>query len=117
MRLKDDIDLAVSTLPRRGESGANFCRMVPVVVNHGHARSLPSNLKSPIHTPEIFQRLLNIRYGNVESDADRNRCRRIQRVVHTGNVKAKFAEIAATILDGKTTDLWRHGCPRPCRAP
>src|SRR5947207_1734286 len=117
MRLKDDMYLAVSTLPRRGESSANFCRMVSVVVNHGHARSLPANLKSPIHTPEIFKRLLNIRHGNVEPDADRNRCRRIQHVVHTGNVKAKFTEIAATILDAKTTSLWGHGCPGPCRAP
>src|SRR5437764_12255153 len=99
MRLKDDMDLAVSTLPRRGEGVANFCRMMPVVVNHGHARSLPANLKSPIHTPEIFQCLLNIRHGNVEPDADRNSCRRIQHVVHSVNVKAKFTEIAATILD------------------
>src|SRR5437588_7061222 len=117
MRLKDDMDLAVSTLPRRGESGANFCRMMPVIVNHGHASCVAANLKTPIHTAKVFEGLLNVRHGNVEPDADRNRCRRIQHVVHSGNVKAKFAEIAATILDGKTTNLWGHGCPRPCRAP
>src|SRR5436305_12759790 len=111
MRLKDDMDLAVSTLARGSQRGANFCRMVSVVVNHGHARSLPSNLKSPIHTPEIFQRLLNIRRGNVEPDADRNRSRRIQHVVHTGNLKAKFAEIAAPILDAKTNNFRGHGYP------
>ena len=46
MRLKDNVDLAEATLPRRSQRGADLRGMMSVVVDHGHAVALIRSIES-----------------------------------------------------------------------
>src|SRR5215475_305963 len=101
MRLKDDMNLAISALFCRRQRGANLRRMMAVIVNHGYSCNLPANLEATIHSAEIFERFLYLRYGDVQADSDGNGCSGIQYVVDTRNVQAETAEIVTAIVHAK----------------
>ena len=93
MRLEDHVDLAVSALAGRGQRRPNLGGMVAVVVDDADAAGFAAQLKAAVHAAKVFQRLADMVDRNVQADADGYRGGRIQNVVKSGNVQAKFAEI------------------------
>src|SRR5256885_666852 len=93
MRLEYDVNFAISALLSRSQCGANFCGMMAVVVDHGDSCDLSANLESTVYASEIFQGLLDLWHGNIQSHSDRNRRGCVQYIVQAGHVQAKFAEV------------------------
>ncbi len=101
VRLKDDMNFAKPARPRRRQRGLNLRRMVPVIVNHAHARSPPAQLKAPVNSAELVEPGANRLHANIQPHAHRNRRRRIQNVVHSRHMQRELAQIFLAITDGK----------------
>ena len=99
--LEDDVNLAISALASGGKRGADFGRVMAVVVDDGDASCLPAELKAAIHAAKSFERFANAGDGNVESDANGDGSGRVQDVVQTRDVEMEFAEIFAAKLYGE----------------
>ena len=88
MGLEDDVDLAVSALPRGGQRGANFGGMMAVVVDHADAGSLSLATGSGGRRRESSPARCESGRADVKADADGDRGGGIQHVVHAGNMQA-----------------------------
>src|SRR5580658_6127996 len=64
MRLEDDVNLAKTALPRRGQRGLDLSGMVPVIVDHTHARVAPAQLEAPVNAAELVERRANLLDAN-----------------------------------------------------
>ena len=67
MRLKDHVDPVIARLPCGVQRGANFRRVVAVVVDHIHPASTPFQLKPSIHSAKVAQRLRNVFAGQPQA--------------------------------------------------
>ena len=91
MRLEDNVNTAESALPSRSQRGANFRRMVTVIVNHADSRRCAFELEAAIHAAKGFERGANLFRGNIKRDADCYSGGCIQNVMHAGHMQRELA--------------------------
>ena len=84
--LENNVDTAESALARSGESGANLCGVVAVVIDHGHAVDTALELKATVYSVESGQTLADLVDWNIQADTDGNRRGRVPDVVFAGHV-------------------------------
>ena len=87
------MDAFVAARFRRGEGGANFRRMMSVIVNDGDAVRFAAHFEAAPDAGELFQAFANHIGLHAEFDGRRNGRCRVQDVVVAGNIQMKFAQI------------------------
>src|SRR4029077_15471974 len=70
--LKNDVDFAEATLPRRRQRGANLGRVWAVVIDHADACSFAPQLEATVNAAEVFEGGADADGRDVETDSDRN---------------------------------------------
>src|ERR1700722_14322387 len=66
MRLEDDMYASESALSSARESGPNFGRVMPVIVNHANASGFALELKAPVHAAKPVKSRTDLFDRNVE---------------------------------------------------
>src|SRR4051794_6685366 len=85
MRLKNDMNAFEAALPCGGESGADLCGVMSVIVNDADSANLAFELEAAIDSTKFFERATDVVWLHVEADADGDGSSRVQNVVHAGN--------------------------------
>src|ERR1700733_9373055 len=92
VRLKYDVDLAKTALPRSRQRRPDFRGMMAVIVDHAYTVNRPSQLETTIHSAEVFKSRSNLLDADVKANAHGNRGRSVQHVVYSRHMEAKLAQ-------------------------
>src|SRR5271165_3374153 len=95
MRLKDDVDAAVVTVAGGAEGGADFGRVVSVVVNHGDAAHGTLDLEAPVNAAKVLYPLRDGLGFQLQLVGDGHCGCRVENIVEPGHVKLEGAEHVA----------------------
>ena len=72
-----------------------------IIVDHADSGCHTPQLETAVHAAEIFQSAANVIGLDVESDPYRNRCCRVQNIVHARHSQAEFTKVTLSVGDLK----------------
>src|SRR5581483_4139046 len=87
MRLEDDVDRAIATIPRGADGSAYLSGMVAVVVDNRDATGTAANLEAAVDAVKGSQPGGNGFGRNLQLGRDGHRCGGVKHVVDSGHVQ------------------------------
>src|SRR5690348_4202257 len=101
MRLKDNMNALEPALARGRQCGSDLRRMMAVIVDHRHACCPAPELETTVHTGEAFEAFTNALELDIQTNSHGNGGGCVQHIVSAGDLKMKFAQRLAFVLNFK----------------
>ncbi len=98
------MNLAKATLPGGSKGGANFRRMVTVVIDYADPSNLAAQLKATVHAVKGFECRANLADLDIQADPYGNGRRSIKHVVGSWHTQSEVSKVGATVDHVETAD-------------
>ncbi len=108
MRLEQHMNVREAASAGRAEGGANFGRVMAVIVDHRDASLYAADLKTPLHAAKGGQSFANRFDRNVQLQADRDRGRGVQHVMRAGDSDESARDRGPEIADENRSPYGRR---------
>src|SRR5512146_1934339 len=102
VRLKNDMDLSVTTLACCRQRRLDLGGLMAVIVDNGYAVHRSAQLKTPVNATEMLQGRAHLLHIDFQTNSDCNSSRCVQHVVNTGHMQMKVPQRLAAVLDSES---------------